>query len=257
MIDLHSHILHAIDDGSRSLADAITVARTAVAGGVSLMVATPHGRSSVSAGSRYSVALLRERLEELQGTLDHAGVPLKLVAGTEIYAEPGALERLHAGELLTYGSSRAILIEFPLAITAHAAEELIFSFQLAGYRVVLAHPERYRFVQRDPNLLIPLIERGTLMQLTADALVGLQGMQMRRLAELLLQHGMIQLIATDAHGPHLARMPNLAAARELVAKLVSDEAATLLTQRVPSAVLTDTPLDIPIPRPVRRWPMGW
>ena len=252
MIDLHSHILHAIDDGSRSLADAMTVARTAVAGGVSLMVATPHGRSSISSGSRYSVALLHERLEELQGALDRAGVPLNLVAGTEIYAEPGALERLCAGELLTYGGSRAILIEFSLAIAAQAAEELIVSFQLAGYRVVVAHPERYRFVQRDPNLLIPLIERGALMQLTADALVGLQGTQMRRLAELLLQHGMIQLIATDAHGPHLARMPNLAAARETVTRLIGGEAATLLTQRVPAAVLADEPLDLPAPRSVGR-----
>lgn len=257
MIDLHSHILHAIDDGSRSLADAITVARTAVAGGVSLMVATPHGRSSVSAGARYTVALLHERLEELQGALAHAGVPLKLVAGTEIYAEPDALERLRAGELLTYGGSRAILIEFPLAIAAPTAEELIFSFQLAGYRVVLAHPERYRFVQRDPNLLIPLIERGTLMQLTADALVGLQGMQMRNLAELLLQHGMIQLIATDAHGPHLARMPNLAAAREQVTRLIGSDMATLLTQHVPAAVLADSPLDLPAPRSVGRWPRLW
>lgn len=257
MIDLHSHILHELDDGARSLDDAVTIARAAVANGISVMAATPHGRGSIGVSTRYSVALLRERLAELRAALAAAAVPLELVAGTEIYGEPGSLELLRAGELLPYSASRAILIEFPLALSAEAAAQLIFAFQLDGYRVVVAHPERYRFVQRDPNALIPLIERGALMQLTADALLGLQGPRMRRMAELLLRHRLVQILATDTHGPHIARMPRLAEARDQAASLVGAAAAAALTEGVPAAVLADAPLSPPDPAPLRRWFELW
>lgn len=257
MIDLHSHILHDFDDGAQSLEAAVAMARAAAADGVTLMAATPHGRSAANAGyTRYSVGLIRERLAELRAALAAAGVPLELVPGTELYGEPGLAERLRAGELLPYGESRAVLLEFPLDISLAAAEQLIFGLQLAGHRVVVAHPERYRFAQDDPGALAPLVERGALMQLTADALLGRQGGRMRRLAELLLTHGLAQLIASDAHGPHFNRMPNLGAARARAAELVGPDAAEALTRGVPAAVLADGLIAPPAPRPIRRR-FGW
>ncbi|NWF79782.1 MAG: capsular biosynthesis protein, partial [Chloroflexi bacterium] len=218
MIDLHSHILHDFDDGAQTLAAALEMARAAVADGVRVMAATPHGRSTVNAHhSRYSVALLQERLAELRATLAAAAIDLELVAGTELYGEPGVVERLRAGALLPYGVSQAVLVEFSLVSPAATVEQIVFALQLAGYRVIYAHPERMRYVQEDPNALIPLIERGTLMQLTADALLGAQGERMRRFAEVLLSHRLVQLIASDAHGPHFDRMPNLGAARDRAA----------------------------------------
>ncbi len=254
MIDLHTHILHDFDDGARTLEDALAMARTALADGVRVVAATPHGSNSSSWNrSRYSVALLRERLAELRAALAAAELPLELVAGTEIYGEPGVVARLRSGELLTYEDTRAVLLEFPLNITRGAAEQLIFAFQLEGYRVVVAHPERYRFVQDDPNTLLPLVERGALMQLTGDALLGRQGGRLRRLAEQLLTHGLIQLIASDAHGPHFDRLPNLGAARARAAELVGPASAEALTQSTPAAILRGTPLLPPSPRPIRRW----
>lgn len=257
MIDLHTHILHEFDDGSQSLADALTVARAALANGITLVAATPHGRAVPSSNSRYSVALLRERFAELQAAMQAEGLDLKLVAGTEIYGEAGAVEALQAGRLLPYGSSRALLLEFPLEISAQAAAEVIFGFQLANYRVLLAHPERYRFVRHDPNTLIPLIERGTLMQLTSGALLGRQGEQMQRMAKLLLHHGMVHLLATDSHGPHLRRMPDLAEAHALVGELMGRDVADGLTEHTPAAILADEPVEVPTPERVRRWFGFW
>lgn len=253
MIDLHSHILHELDDGARSLTDAVAMARVAVADGVTVMAATPHGASSVSAGlSRYSVALLRERVRVLREALAAAAIPLEIVPGTELYGEPGMLEQLRAGALLPYEGARAVLLEFPLAITFKAAEQLIFALQLEGYRVVVAHPERYRFVQDDAGSLVSLVERGALMQLTADALLGNHGERLRRLSEQLLTHGLIQLIATDAHGPHFNRMPNLGAARTRAAALLGPAAADTLTRSIPSAILKGGPIASPDPRPIRK-----
>lgn len=253
MIDLHSHILHDLDDGARTLADAVAMVRAAADEGVTTMAATPHGRSAANVGlTRYTVELLGERLAELRAALAAEEIDVTIVPGTELYGEPGLVERLRAGELLTYGGSRAVLLEFPLAISPDAAAQLIFGLQLAGYRVVVAHPERYRFVQEDQNALIPLVERGALMQLTGDALLGNQGERLRRIAESMLQHGTAQLIASDAHGPHIGRMPTLGAARARAAELVGDPAAELLTRGVPAAILADAPLAIPPPTLVRK-----
>ncbi|WP_129676927.1 tyrosine-protein phosphatase [Candidatus Chloroploca sp. Khr17] len=253
MIDLHSHILHNIDDGTRSLQEAVALARAAVADGVTIMAATPHGASSVSTWTRYEVKLAQQRLAELRAALAHEDVPLQLIAGTEIYGEPGALERLQAGALLPYETGRAVLVEFPLHITPQAAEQIIFGFQLAGYRVVLAHPERYHFVLRDPNTLIPMIERGIVMQLTCDALLGVQGSRMKMLGELMVQHGLVQILATDAHGLHLGRVPNLGAARIRVAQLVSEDLADALTRLHPEAILADASLTPMPPSRIRNW----
>jgi protein-tyrosine phosphatase len=253
LIDLHTHILHAVDDGAQTLADAVAMARMAAAQGVTTMVATPHGHSSISAWAGYSVAKISNRIEELRVALAAAGVPLALVLGTEIFGEPGALERLRAGQVLPYGESRAVLVEFPLGITRGAAEQIVFTFQAAGHRVVIAHPERYRFAQDDPNTLAPLVERGALMQLTGDALLGNQGEPMRRLAEQLLAHGLVQVLATDAHGPHFRRMPNLGEARARAAKLAGAAVAETLTRTTPAAILADTPIVTPAPTPIRGW----
>ncbi|NTU81163.1 MAG: hypothetical protein HGA45_17570 [Chloroflexales bacterium] len=251
---MHSHILHAVDDGSRTLAEAVAMARAAADQGVSVMVATPHGHSSVSAWAGYSTLKVQDRLDELRAALRAARIALEVVAGTEIFGELESLERLRVGQLLPYGESRAVLVEFPLGVVRLAAEHVVFAFQLAGYRVVIAHPERYRYVQDDPNSLIPLVERGALMQLTSDALLGNQGERLRRLSETMLTHGMVQIIATDAHGPHYNRLPNLGQAHARAAQLVGADIADLLTRRIPAAVLSDGPIAPAAPQKVRRWP---
>lgn len=252
MIDLHSHILHDLDDGPPDLAGALAIAEAAVADGITTMAATPHGRSLVNRTARYSVARLREQLAALQTALRDAGLPLEIVAGTECYGESGLMQQLRGGELLPYGTSRAVLVEFPAQIAQPALEQMVFHLQLAGYRAVIAHPERLRYVHQDPNTLIPLIERGALLQLTADALLGNQGERLARLAETLLTHRLVHVVASDCHGLHVNRMPNLSSARERVAQLLDAAAAEQMTHSIPAAILADRPVVPATPRRVRR-----
>lgn len=255
MIDLHTHILHEIDDGATSLEMALAMAKVAVGDGITTIAATPHGLSYTGVSRRYSVALLKTRLDELRAALEYAEIPLEVVAGTELLYDGDLPARLKAGELLPYGSSRAVLMEFPNNVVPATLEQGIFALQLAGYRVLVAHPERIKAVQDDPNLLIPLIERGALMQLTAETLTGGQGRRMQRIAETLLTHGMIHVLASDAHGQHVNRLPLLSAARQRAAELVGEAAAAALVQHTPAAILADSPLDPSPPQRVqpRRW----
>src|SRR5207253_8871449 len=128
--------------------------------------------------------------------------------------------------------------------------------QVAGYRVVLAHPERIVEVQQDPNQLLPLIERGVLMQITAAALLGEQGERLRSAAETLLTHGMAHILASDTHGLPPRRPPLLAAARDRAASLVGQATAIALVTSNPAAVLQGQPLRLAQPRPITHhgWP---
>lgn len=254
MIDLHCHILPNLDDGPTSLAMALEMARVALADGITTIAATPHGRTSRSVSWVYSVDLVQQRLTMLCAALAEADLPLTIVPGTEIFYESDVPERIKVGELLPYGNSRTILLEFGNDILVTMLEQAVFAVQLAGYRVLIAHPERIKVVQDNPNVLIPLIERGALLQLTADALTGSQGKRIQRLAETMVSHALVQVVASDAHGPHVHRMPLLAEAQRLAANLIGDAAATALVHDTPAAILADHPIDCRLPKPVHsRW----
>jgi protein-tyrosine phosphatase len=250
MIDLHSHILPNFDDGARNLADALLIAEFAIEDGITTMAATPHGLSDFN--PRYSVQLLRERLAELQAALTAADLALNVIPGTELFCNDALPAQLAAGEQLCYGDSHTVLLEFPSSTVRLTIERMLFALQSAGYRVLIAHPERLRIVQDDPNVLIPLIERGALMQLTANALTGNQGGSLQRTAETLVRHQMIHVIASDTHGPHLRRMPGLSKAARRAAGLLGEVAAIRLTQATPLALLNDAPLKLPPPIPFQR-----
>jgi protein-tyrosine phosphatase len=251
MIDLHCHILHGLDDGPATLDESLAMCRLAVADGVRVIAATPHSPGSV-ASRQYAPALIHERLREINAALAAERLSLEIVAGTEICYDADMIDQLKRGALLSYGRSRSILVELAHNTIPPMLDLPLFNLQVAGYRVVLAHPERIIEVQQDPNRLLPLIERGVLMQITAEALLGGQGQRLRATAEVLLLHGMAHLLASDAHGLPPRRAPLLTLARARAAAMVGGDAADHLVARTPAAVLHGQPLKLPPPRPVER-----
>jgi protein-tyrosine phosphatase len=221
----------------------LELARALLDDGVTTVAATPHGLENHHV-VRYSVPLLRERLAELHAALAAESLPLEVIPGTELYCAADLPARLRAGERLPYGTSRAVLVEFPLNVLPNTLEQTVFALQSAGYRVLVAHPERYRVVQHEPELLAPFIERGVLMQLTAEALLGGQGEVMQELSEVLVSQRLIQVIASDAHGSHQGRMPCLSAARVRAAELTDEAEAWAMVRDTPAALLSDGPLHV-------------
>ena len=256
MIDLHSHILFDLDDGAQSIHESLAMAQMAAEDGVRTIAATPHSPES-TASRTYDPRVIRERLSALNDALAAEGLPIEVVGGTEIVYDVGMVERLQRGQLLTYGRSRAILLELSHNSIPPSLDSAIFNLQVAGYRIVLAHPERIIEVQQSPNRLLPLIERGVLMQITAEALLGKQGDRLRATAETLVRHAMAHLLASDAHGVPPRRAPRLAAARDRAAELIGMEAAAAMVTTTPAAILADRPLRLPPPRPAGQPPSRW
>lgn len=255
MIDLHTHILPHLDDGARDMDEALKMAQMALDDGITTMVATPHGPNS-GLTRDYSVAKVHERLHALQAALEQASLPLEVLPGTELYADSDLPRQLHEGEVLTYNHGHTLLLEFPGASTSTTIEQTIFALQAAGYRVVLAHPERLRVVQRDLDSLLPLIERGVIMQLTADALTGNHGERMQQRAEQMVLRGLVHVLASDAH-TSINRPPRMAAARQRVAELLDEATAEAMVQQRPAALIHDRPLPPALrPPPRRAWFWG-
>lgn len=251
MIDFHTHILHDIDDGPRTLEESVQMAKVAYEDGTRTVVATPHAPGY---GDTYTVARELARLNELREALHAIHLPLNVVPGCELFYDVSLPARLQAGELLSCNNSQTVLVECPIYDQLPVGfEHLVFELQVAGYRVVLAHPERIKDVMHDPNVLIPLIERGVLMQLTSQALTGAQGKPAQELAETLVTHRLVHIIASDAHSlnnPY--RPPILSEARKRAAELIGEEAATTMVQDVPHALLFDEEVSIPEPQDVKK-----
>jgi protein-tyrosine phosphatase len=247
VIDLHCHVLPAIDDGPRDLAGSLALARAAVAGGTSTIVATPH----VSWGyPEVSADVVAHRVDEVNAALRREGIDLEVRPGAEVALTRGIelpdeeLARVHLG------GGPWLLLEAPLEQVGSATFEAA-ALQLAGrgHRIVVAHPERSPLFQRDPDALGRLVAAGMLGQLTASSLTGRFGRLVRDTAWAMLARGHAHNVATDAHSADGQRSPGLG--EELAAAGIGEAWADHLGRAVPLAIVTGTPVPPPPGPPPR------
>jgi protein-tyrosine phosphatase len=241
VIDTHIHLLPAVDDGAATMAVSQEMLERARSTGFRTLVATPHlqGRLTSEDEQRISAALADVRAAA-------QAVDITVLLGYEIMLSPDLPRRLAEGEPVTLAGSHAVLVELPFTEWPPLAERILFELQLAGYRPVLAHPERYEAIRRQPEVALRLAERGILLQLTIGSVGGLFGRQVQRTAETLIRAGAVELVATDAHsaGQRFSAVPR---GLERLRAFVGPERLAQLTDDVPRALLADAPLPEPAP----------
>lgn len=241
MIDVHSHLLPGVDDGSRSIAQSVEVLTRFGTEGVDTLVCTPH--LNASDAPRAPHARHAELLAELV-----AAAPMKpqLKLGWEIMLDvPGT--DLTAPEL-ALGGSTAVLVEFPRTTVPRGAAEELFRLRMSGIVPVLAHPERYwgcttKHIREWRRV-------GAAIQMDAAALLGSGGQAL--LAQAMLEEGLADLIASDNHGDGRS----LAGAKQWLIEIGAQDHARLLTHTNASRLLASMPtLDVP-PLPTQRGMLG-
>lgn len=241
MIDLHLHLLPGIDDGAESIEESRAMLTGLRDLGFQSVIATPHLLDRLRSADQWQIAAAQAEVAAEAATF---GVDVSL--GYEVALTPDLPARLAAGEPVTLGGSRTILVELPVVGWPTYTESTLFALQTAGYRPLLAHPERYAAVQEDPDLALDLVARGILLQVTFGSFVGLFGKRAQKSAELLLRHGAIHVLASDAHSAG-HRLTAVAKARQRIVKLAGERVARALTLDNPRALLTDAPLpDLPV-----------
>jgi protein-tyrosine phosphatase len=200
MLDIHCHILPAVDDGPRSLDESLAMTRFCVEDGITHIVATPH--------CHRHLRLMREdilpHVARLNEALRREGVSLTVLPGSEIQLTDVAEYRTayEAGRFCHLGDDPAFtLLEFSWQEAQYPADApgQVRWLREHGTRPIVAHPERHGFFRDDPARLRALVEAGAWLQITVDSLLGNHGPQARTAGEELLRTYDDAVLATDAH----------------------------------------------------------
>ena len=233
MIDIHSHIMPEIDDGSRSLEEAIEMARIAASDGITQMVSTPHMFNGLSVNPEPQEIL--DRVQSLNAAL--GDIALKILPGNEVHISHEIAEQARSGRVMKLNNRKYMLVEFPQLTVPMGADELFYKLQIQGTHPILVHPERNSQIQARPSIVAGLIERGVLIQVTAMSVTGEFGPGPKICAEILLRHNCVHFLATDAHRSS-RRPPILSKGRDAAAAIIGVTAADKLVNANPLAIVS-------------------
>lgn len=256
MLDLHCHMLPAIDDGATDLSMALEMARIAWDDGIRTVACTPHIYPGMYENTQ---AGIRSAIAEFQPHLEAAGLPLRLVVGADVHLDPSLVQGLAEGRIPTLAGSRYLLLEPPHHVAPPRFEDSVFRLMVAGYVPVITHPERLRWIEDAYDVFGRLVRAGAWMQVTAGALTGRYGKRPLYWGERMLDEGLVHLLATDAHHPR-RRPPLLGEGREAAARRVGEEEAGHLVLTRPQAIVDDrAPDEVPVPSGAvrQRRPVFW
>lgn len=237
MIDLHCHFLPGVDDGARTLKEALALSAASVANGIAHAVVTPHVHPGIFENR---LSTLLPVFVEYQKALKEAGIGLEVSLGGEVRLHPDAFDLLAADDLPVIGKldgDRIVLLEFPDSQIPAGALAACRAFADRGVRLLIAHPERNKEVMHRPGRIKPFVDAGCLLQLTAASVIGRFGKLALDTAHRLLSAGLVAAVATDSH--NLAhRPPVLREAREAITRLYGSDLACRLTEELPAAIVS-------------------
>ena len=250
MIDLHTHILMGVDDGSRSLKESLQMARMAADSGVQGMVMTPHCNIP-GLYENFDSRELRLQFEKLQEAVREAKIPLELYPGMEVFAGEGLAELIREGQLIPLNDGNYLLAEFDFEEEPSYMTFLLEMILKEGYRPLVAHPERYAAVQAESNLAYEWVQMGCALQINKGSILGRFGRREQRSAQLLLEHELAACVASDAHHAQL-RTPHMTEVADYLRKTYGRECVQLLLEDNPERILRGQEIVLLEPRRFRR-----
>jgi tyrosine-protein phosphatase YwqE len=193
---MHSHLLPGLDDGVATFEDAEQIVRRFIALGYTRIITTPHVMSDAY---RNTPAGILQRLEELRAYLQEKGINISLSAAAEYYLDESLVRMVETNQrLLTFGE-KYLLFETNFITEPFNLKEFIFLATTKGYKLVLAHPERYLYLQNNLEKVQDLLDRGVLMQLNISSLTGYYSKPVQQMAFRLIDRGMVHWVGSDCH----------------------------------------------------------
>jgi protein-tyrosine phosphatase len=228
MIDIHCHILPALDDGADSLETACAMAEMAIADGITHVIGTPHA----SQNHTFLPELVKQRRDELQAKFEGR---LTLATGCDFHLSFENLQDIrHEPARFTLNQKNYLLVEFAEYSIPPSLDQALHQLQLVGLRPVITHPERNPLIRAQPERLFHWLQQGCYCQVTAQSLQGRFGKAAQDSAERWLDGGVIHFLASDAHNT-TSRPLKLKETYELVAKRRGEDVARALLVENPLA----------------------
>ena len=238
-IDIHSHIIPGVDDGSPDLETSLGLLRMAAENGTTDIIATPH---VIDVSTTLTWDAIRRYVEALQKEADDRGIPIKIHPGAETELNWDLLELIRQDHsAFCLAGSRYLLMEMPSLMLPPHLEEMIYELQLLDIVPVLAHPERQMQLMEKPETLLTLLKRGCVAQSNGGSLTGIFGPKPYEKVRMLLNNHMVAFIGSDAHNLR-HRNTNLKETRQIITENWGEETATELLETLPLHILQNKAL---------------
>lgn len=238
IIDLHAHILPAVDDGSRNIEESVQMARMAEAQGIRHIIATPHySLRENSAGKQ-----LEEKTSDLQQELLKQGIQIEISTGQEILYHHGVTELLKSGEVMTLASSCYVLVEFVESVSWRELYQAARKLRMARYLPIIAHAERYQCL-REEDRWEQVINAGAYIQMNFSSLSGNPLNSNVRWCRQKFLNYEVHFMGTDMHRMD-RRTPEIGKTLQWMDKKAGEDYMREILYEHPKLVLEDKPLEV-------------
>ncbi len=194
--DMHSHLLPGIDDGAKDLETSLQLIRGLKELGYQKLITTPHIIWDIY---RNTPDIINDKLDQLRKAVKEEAINVEIYAAAEYFLDEHVEELLKRKQPLLTISGNKVLTEFSMAFPSLNTKDILFEMEMQGYQPIIAHPERYIYLQQNKEFYRELKDMGCLFQLNILALSGHYGRSVKDLAEYLLKNGFYDLIGTDLH----------------------------------------------------------
>lgn len=252
MIDIHSHLIHQVDDGSKSLEESIALLKEAQNCGITDIILTPH---YIEDGYEKTAEQIQEKIQQINEAKEEAGIQVNLYQGNEIFAVRNLDEHLYQHRVASLADSQYLLFELPMHHKIPYLYDTIYEILGEGYIPILAHPERYSYIQENPEMLIELMEKGVLFQSNLASILGIYGKKAKKTLILMLKNDMIQFLASDTHRRGTIYQKFSEIEREFL-KVIPEDKFAELTKVNPKKILDREEIEIDIPKTIKK-PVFW
>lgn len=242
MIDVHSHILPEIDDGSKSIEETAKMVEEAYEAGFCDIITTSHYMNGVY------ITNSNKRKEILELLKNEINANVNLYLGAEIYVCPELKEMLETNEVSTLNNSRYVLIELPMSSEITYLQNIIKMIKSMNLVPIIAHPERYKYFQKNPNKMIEYISLGVLFQANYCSILGVYGTEPKKAIKKMLKHNFIHFLGSDAHR-YNSIYKKIPEAVEQIEKIIGKQKFNELSDENPSKILAN--LEINIEKPIK------
>lgn len=213
---MHSHFIPGIDDGARTMEDSIAMIKRMHELGYKKLITTPHIQGEFY---KNTPEIILSGLTKLKEAVAAAKIPTELEAAAEYLLDDAFAEKMNVGNLLTF-SNKFILVEMSYYSPNPDLKNIIFNLQVDGFKVILAHPERYTYWFNDFAKYEDLKDRGVYFQLNAVSLAGHYPEPVKKFAEKLIEKGMIDFVGSDMHNMNYMKSLENSLKEKALARLV-------------------------------------
>ncbi len=246
MIDFHSHILPNIDDGSRSIEETFNLIKEAEKAGFQAIISTSHyleGYYETDAPER------EVWISAIYENLKTKNININLYLGNEIYLSDNIIKLLEEGKASTINDTSYVLFELPMNNEPLNLYNIVYEMMQNKLVPVLAHPERYSYMQKEPELIYDLIEKGVLMQCNFGSIIGQYGQKAQLIVEKLLENNMVHFLGSDVHRENTI-YPLIPEILRKIEEIIGKEELERITTVNPKLALQNKRIDISEPNKI-------